>query len=288
MLYLFNSLGSGGLSSPSRRRRTRTSTMMQPGGNGYPTNYASGVGSHDGYDTKLGGGGAYGSPTPDLRGQASFGGSLNDAAHARSINSAGGGAPGSLRDQATVGNTSIAGVDNGPSSPLMAGVGAAGSAGGTSIGEAVPPSSEPFNYKAKALYSCTPVHFSLSIACSLIILQTLPIPKIQMKSHSQRARFLRLWIRQESGGKRGRLMEHKAVSLLLSCSLFRNLMDPPSCTFQLSANHLNLLDCNYLCHDLIHPLYTPPAILSAIREIYMTTKRYVFFANPFPIYLMVA
>ena len=244
MLYLFNSLGSGGLSSPSRRRRTRTSTMMQPGGNGYPTNYASGVGSHDGYDTKLGGVGAYGSPAPDLRGQASFGGSLNDAAHPRSINSAGGGAAGSLRDQGTIGNISIAGVDNGPSSPLMAGVGAAGSAGGTSIGEATPQQTEPYNYKAKALYSCRPSPPISSVAYSLIISTDSANTEDPNEISFTKGEILEIvdktgkwWQARKADGTQG-------SKLTSFCFLFRSLMDPPSCTFQLSANHLTHLDCN--------------------------------------------
>ncbi|KAF8274282.1 hypothetical protein EI94DRAFT_1714039 [Lactarius quietus] len=54
-LYLFNSLGTGGLSPPSRRRRTRTASMHNTasygGGGGYS---AAGIGSA-GYDTKLNG-----------------------------------------------------------------------------------------------------------------------------------------------------------------------------------------------------------------------------------------
>jgi SHO1 osmosensor len=80
--HVFNMLGNGGLSSPSRRRRTRTQSVMHdmPSGNGYPTNYAlgGGISSHDGYDSKIGTG-AYGSPIAGgIRNQNSFGGSLND------------------------------------------------------------------------------------------------------------------------------------------------------------------------------------------------------------------
>lgn len=159
VLYLFNSLGTGGLTPPSRRRRTRTPSAMMQGANGYPTNYASGIGSHDNYDSKLGGG-AYASPNPaGVRSQNSYGGSLNDAA--RSIGGNTGGA-GSIHNQSIAGGAplsgggggpgSIGGADNGPGSPLMAGIGAGNStAGPGSIPEQ--PQSE-YLYKAKALYNC--------------------------------------------------------------------------------------------------------------------------------------
>lgn len=153
-LYVFNMLGTGGLSSPSRRRRTRTQSSMHnmPPGNGYPTNYASGggIGSHDGYDSKIGGG-AYESPNPaGVRSQNSFGGSLND-----NTNRGGTGGPASLHNQTSAG--SIAGVDNGPSSPLMVGVGAGGSATASNPDQqqqVQSPQPDTYLYKAKALYAC--------------------------------------------------------------------------------------------------------------------------------------
>lgn len=154
-LHIFNMLGTGGLTPPSRRRRTRTQSSMHgiQSGNGYPTNYASGggIGSHDAYDAKLGGG-AYGSPNPvGVRSQNSFGGSLNDNAAARSM--ATGGA-GSIHNQSGGGPGSI--NDNGPSSPLMAGIGA----GNPSVNSnAEPQPSESYLYKAKALYACTSSHY---------------------------------------------------------------------------------------------------------------------------------
>jgi len=151
VFYVFNMLGTGGLTPPSRRRRTRQSSMhnMQAG-NGYSANYSSGggIGSHD-YDPKLGG--AYGSPNPaGIRSQNSFGGSLND--NMRSM--AGTGGPGSIHNPPSVGGGSI-GADNGPSSPLMAGIGA-GNTSGMSNNEP-PPASQPesYLYKAKAMYAYT-------------------------------------------------------------------------------------------------------------------------------------
>ena len=155
-LHIFNMLGNGGLSSPSRRRRTRTQSAVHgmPPGNGYPTNYASGGGisSHDGYDSKIGGG-AYGGPSvaTGLRSQNSFGGSLND-----NMTKAGTGGPASIHNQTSAAG-SVAAVDNGPSSPLMAGVGAGGSAAGSSPDQQQlqsAPQPDAYLYKAKALYPC--------------------------------------------------------------------------------------------------------------------------------------
>nr|UPW42866.1 high osmolarity signaling protein SHO1 [Hypsizygus marmoreus] len=153
-LHIFNSMGTGGLTPPSRRRRTRGANSIHnmTSGNGYTSNYASGggIGSHEPYDTKLGG---IGSVNVGVRSQNSFGaGSLNDqnrslgglTGGAGSIhNSPGGGGPGSIGG----------GETNGPSSPLMAGIGAGG-AGNTSASDpAAPPDS--YSYKAKALYAYT-------------------------------------------------------------------------------------------------------------------------------------
>ena len=155
-LHIFNSLGNGGLSSPSRRRRTRTQSAMHdmPSGNGYPTNYAlgGGISSHDGYDSKIGTG-AYGSPnTGAIRSQNSFGGSLND--NVPKTGTVGTGGTGSLRNEMATGSIAN-GVDNGPNSPLMAGVGA-GNATSNPDPQRQQPSPQPDNYqyRAKALYAC--------------------------------------------------------------------------------------------------------------------------------------
>ncbi|KAF5313221.1 hypothetical protein D9619_002820 [Psilocybe cf. subviscida] len=158
-LHVFNMLGTGGLTPPSRRRRTRTQSVHMQSGNGYQTNYASGggIGSHDAYDSKMGGGG-YGSPNPTgVRSQNSFGGSLNDnMTRGGTVTGAG-----SIHNQTSIGGGagSIGGADNGPSSPLMAGIGAGNSS--SNINEQQlqqqqqQPAADTYLYKAKALYAYT-------------------------------------------------------------------------------------------------------------------------------------
>lgn len=168
-LHVFNMLGTGGLTPPSRRRRTRTQSSMHnmQAGNGYQTNYASGggIGSHDGYDAKMGGGG-FGSPNPaGIRSQNSFGGSLND----NMTRSIGGTGAGSIHNQpgGGGGTGSIGGVDNGPSSPLMAGIGSGNSGAGSNM-EAPQQQPESYAYRAKALYACEFLPFlHLSISYTL-------------------------------------------------------------------------------------------------------------------------
>lgn len=165
-LHIFNSLGNGGLSSPSRRRRTRTQSVMHdiPSGNGYPTNYGlgGGISSQDGYDSKLGTG-AYGSPNIGaIRSQNSFGGSLND--NGPKSGTGGTGGPSSLRNE-DIPRSIANGVDNGPSSPLMAGIGA-GNPTATSISDQQrQPSPQPdaYQYRAKALYACEFFYHLISV-----------------------------------------------------------------------------------------------------------------------------
>jgi len=156
MFHIFNLLGTGGLTPPSRRRRTRgPSSMNDMSGNGYTTNYASGggIGSHDmTYDTKMGSGIGMGSQggNTGIRSQNSFGGGGGGSEGGMGTRSLGTGAAGSTSNLPQGGPGSIGGNDNGPSSPLMAGVGAAGGASG---GTDAPP--ENYLYKAKALYAYT-------------------------------------------------------------------------------------------------------------------------------------
>ncbi|KAL0951676.1 hypothetical protein HGRIS_008355 [Hohenbuehelia grisea] len=157
-LHIFNSMGTGGLTPPSRRRRTHTQSSMHGMGmatnGGYAANYASGGGisSHDvPYDTKppsgLGGG-------PGLRSQNSFTPSMGDGGAARSLG--GGTATGGSIHGAQTGNAGSVAGDNGPHSPLMAGVGAGNmSAGAGSTVPSDPSSAEQYPYRAKALYAYT-------------------------------------------------------------------------------------------------------------------------------------
>ncbi|KAJ7664942.1 hypothetical protein B0H17DRAFT_1211092 [Mycena rosella] len=155
-LHIFNMLGTGGLTPPSRRRRTRAqSSVHDIAGNGYATNYASGggIGSHDmAYDTKMGSGigGGGGSQGVGVRSQNSFGGGSEGGMGTRSM---GTGAAGSMSNLPQGGPGSIGGNDNGPSSPLMAGVG--GTPVGGSSGGGVDAQPDNYLYKAKALYAYT-------------------------------------------------------------------------------------------------------------------------------------
>ncbi|KAI0756572.1 hypothetical protein C8Q80DRAFT_1215472 [Daedaleopsis nitida] len=159
MLHVFNSLGTGGLTPPSRRRRgTRSASMMNMGGgNGYTAGYSTG-GIGPMYDTKMGG-----SMTGPIGGTGSFrAGSVEGAP--RSL-----GGAGSVHNLGTSGGPgSIGGGGGGegsigPASPLMgsgaAGIGAGGGGGApTTPGTAGADSSlngESHQYRAKALYNYT-------------------------------------------------------------------------------------------------------------------------------------
>ncbi len=170
MLHVFNSLGTGGLTPPSRRRRgTRSGSMMNMGGaNGYTAGYAQG-GIGPMYDTKMGG-----SMTGPIGGTGSFRAGSAEGAP-RSM-----GGPGSVNNLgAGSGPGSIGGGEGsiGPASPLMgsgaAGIGAGGGGGAapTTPGTAGPDSSVASGgetqYRAKALYNCecaTPSYWSSSHA----------------------------------------------------------------------------------------------------------------------------
>lgn len=138
MLHVFNSLGTGGLSPPGRRRRTRAASVhnMTSANGGYASNYASGqgIGPDTPYDPK------------GVRTQSFV---ASDAGAPRSI-----GATGSVHN-VQAGNISA----DGPSSPLMggaAGVGAGGMGNGSlhSTADTSVPAPETYMYKAKALYAC--------------------------------------------------------------------------------------------------------------------------------------
>ncbi|TFK56789.1 hypothetical protein OE88DRAFT_1721898 [Heliocybe sulcata] len=152
-LHLFNSFGTGGLTPPSRRRRTRTPSAHMAGGNGYNAGYAGGG---IGYDTKMGGNSFAGGP--GIRSQNSINAGSMEGGATRSITANTG--PESLRNAPAGGAGSING-DNQPgaTSPLMggnAGIGAGGGMGSPSgSGNPVDGAAENFAYKAKALYAYT-------------------------------------------------------------------------------------------------------------------------------------
>lgn len=159
-LYIFNSMGTGGLTPPSRRRRTRTqNSVHMAASNGYVGNYGSGggIGSHDPYESKYVSGvgdGTYASTGPaGIRSQNSFTGvSINE--QTRSVGNVTTGA-GSIHNSPMTGAASVAGGDTqGPGSPLMAGVGAVGSVGTSTLQENTNPAEPTFLYRAKALYGC--------------------------------------------------------------------------------------------------------------------------------------
>ncbi|KAI0688146.1 hypothetical protein BC835DRAFT_1374122 [Cytidiella melzeri] len=170
MLHIFNSMGTGGLTPPGRRRR-RTQSMHGMGGNGYtsPGYAAPGTLGPGGYDAKptsftaapIGSGASFKAPSVD-----------NRSIHQPSINNTG-----SLRGPGSaVGDTSV-----GLASPMMgpgaAGVGAGGGPGNLpniqgSPSGAVSPLGGPasptdgagvgntsnkseYTYKAKAMYPYT-------------------------------------------------------------------------------------------------------------------------------------
>ncbi|CCL98093.1 uncharacterized protein FIBRA_00087 [Fibroporia radiculosa] len=140
MLHIFNSMGTGGLTPPSRRRRaTRAASMhTMSAGNGYQAGYAPTAGG--GYDTKMAS--SIGVPI----------GSGNSF-HAGSVE----GAPRSIVGSGSLNNAPIGDNNNvaSPSSPLMGG-GAAGVGAGGGPGPQNPPTNTDANlgeYKARALYS---------------------------------------------------------------------------------------------------------------------------------------
>ena len=147
-LYLFKSLGTGGLSPPSRRRRTRTASLHNTasygGGGGGGVGYsAAGIGSA-GYDTKLNGSFAPGignnpldnPPPQSQRSATSVVAPVSPGPAPSALDTSG---PQGVNSplMSTPGNAGI-GAGGGP--PLPA---------DTSIG-----SESAYPYKAKALYAC--------------------------------------------------------------------------------------------------------------------------------------
>lgn len=218
--HVFNLMGTGGLTPPSRRRRTRTQgsihNMATSNGGAYATNYSSGggIGSHDmHYSPKMGSGmgSGVGNGGGGIMSQNSFGGASADGGN-RSIGAAGsitnvpsthgGGGPGSIGG---------GDMNNGPSSPLMAGV-AAGTAG--SAGSSDPTTAEPaFVQKAKALYTCRCFPTMPDDSILIFCYQTLHRLMIQMKFHSRRVRYWTSWISRANGGRLKRQTVQLEVSV---------------------------------------------------------------------------
>ncbi|EIN13851.1 hypothetical protein PUNSTDRAFT_110019 [Punctularia strigosozonata HHB-11173 SS5] len=155
-LHIFNSLGTGGLTPPGRRRRTRSISASQTINNGYSSGYSQGGGM---YDAKMGTMGAGVRSQNSFHGGNSLEGGPVGSAAARSITN------GTRPNSAHTGpaTSPIGGNDSmnvGASSPLMGGGAAGIGAGGgmlTPDNEAPPsdaPSAEPV-YRAKALYAYT-------------------------------------------------------------------------------------------------------------------------------------
>ena len=146
-LHVFNSFGTGGLTPPSRRRRSpRTNSVhMNSPGNGYALPYSTGGGIGPGvYDAKINGNGSFHEPTePATR---SVGGSITNTNRPTSVG-------GSIPGDSTIG------------SPLMgsgnAGIGAGG--GNSPLNSGVPetPGSDGTTYRAKALYACALLYATL-------------------------------------------------------------------------------------------------------------------------------
>lgn len=230
LFHVFNSLGTGGLTPPSRRRRaTRTTSMMNMGGNGYTAGYASG--GIVPYDTKMGG-----SMTGPIGGTGSFRGGSAEGGAPRSLNGTG-----SLNNGANggVGGTGSIGGGNdgsiGPGSPLMgsgaAGIGAGGGPGaapGTSgaTGGEANMAVDSHQYRAKALYNCEWIGFSRVRACAerdTTHSQIPHRPTIRTRFHSLRANSSTSSTRTASGGKQGKPTGRSEVSLHASLDLMAHI-----------------------------------------------------------------
>jgi len=201
-LYIFNSLGTGGLSPPSRRRRTRTTSLHNPasygGGGGYT---AAGIGS-GAYDTKLNG-----SFAPDIGNSPLNNMNPVPAPSQKSANSVVG--PASPGPTPTALGAETSGPQ-GVNSPLMstpgnAGIGAGG--GPPLPGDTSATSDNVHPYRAKALYACAywgRVHLPLFYTNTEAVPQTPHRRTIPTRFRLPRARFWRSSTRMGSGGKHGR------------------------------------------------------------------------------------
>jgi len=200
-LHIFNSFGTGGLTPPSRRRRSPrgTSVHMSSPGNGYAAPYSAGGGGigPGAYDTKIVGNGSF-HETMEPTTRSIGGGSITNAP--TSVGA------GSVRNESAVG------------SPLMgsgnAGIGAGG--GNSPLNSGVPeptPGSDGTVYRAKALYACA-LSRGIFLTHLLTHLQTPVLLMIPMKLHSRRVNSWIFLTSKESGGRRRNLMALLEVSIL--------------------------------------------------------------------------
>lgn len=145
MLHLFNSFGTGGLTPPSRRKRSpRAASVhnMAGPGNGYSAPYSSGGVGPATYDTKGPANGSFHNDTIDTANR-----SIGPASATNTPTT--GLAPGSLRETSMVGSPMMG--------PGAAGIGAGGGPPGSPGEPDMPmpmPAQDGFAYKAKALYGC--------------------------------------------------------------------------------------------------------------------------------------
>lgn len=155
-LHLFNSLGTGGLTPPSRRRRTRGPSVHMAS-NGYAANYSAGagIGSQDiPYDPASKTSGTIGPAA--VRSQNSFvGGGSIDGVPPR----IGAAPPGSTHGTPVPPPGQLTNPDqNAATSPLIgsgvAGVGAGNAPTASTASQDPTPAPDSFTYKAKALYAC--------------------------------------------------------------------------------------------------------------------------------------
>ncbi|KAN0100417.1 hypothetical protein V8E55_000401 [Tylopilus felleus] len=156
-LHLFNSLGTGGLTPPSRRRRTRGPSVHMAS-NGYAANYSAGagIGSQDiPYDPASKTSGTIGPAA--VRSQNSFvGGGSIDGVPPR----IGAAPPGSTHGTPVPPPGQLTNPDqNAATSPLIgsgvAGVGAGNAPTASTASQDPTPAPDSFTYKAKALYAYT-------------------------------------------------------------------------------------------------------------------------------------
>jgi SHO1 osmosensor len=203
-LHIFNSMGTGGLTPPSRRRRTRGPSMAMSNGvgNGYSSPYSGGGG---GYDPNVG---APPMSGPVVSGAGSFGPASAEARSMRSMN----------RPISDVSNPITGEVNVGPASPLMgsgnAGVGAGGGPSLTNVAANPDPSinsDQQQVYQAKALYACKLFIDPRALTIANNSLQTPRPSRTRTKSASQKARSSTFWTSRASGGKPGRPTDASAV-----------------------------------------------------------------------------